>query len=295
MSPVEIAKHLNLIVFNKWSGILLLDAKCLNKKNKIYLLLAVDFLTGDTVAHLVVEAETESNYVKLVDIVEECGYEIEVIVSDGDPAIHALTQPERESFRKGTRRYPRPGIQPMAKEKARLEGIPHQWCCIHAKWDLTAKLPKLNLKKEERLHIRNLIHSVLFAKSLASAKRQIKKLNTATRNNFALHNQTTLWIDERWKMLTLHHKLRVNGRKIPRTNNTAENTISYINARLKTLRRLRSYASAVAITNLIVVNYRTKPFVKPKNKLKKRKSPLNLVTGEKRRFDWMEFVKKPDA
>ena len=290
MSPVEIARHLKIVVFNKYSGILLLDAKFLNKK--MFLLLAVDFATGDVVAHLVVEAETEENYIKLVDMVEKCGYEIKAIISDGNPAILALTQSKKEGFRKVTRRYPRPGIQARVKKKARLEDVSHQWCCIHAKWDLTMKLPKLNLKKEEKLHIQKLIHSVLFAKSLAAAKRQMKKLSKVTRNNFALHNQITLWIDERWEMLMTHHTLRINGRKIPRTNNTAENTISYINSRLKTLRRLRSYASAQKITNLIVVNYRTKPFAKPKNKLKRGKSPLNLVCGIKRKFDWMEFVKK---
>lgn len=255
------------------------------------LLLAVDYLTLDIVAHLVVSAETESNYIRLVDMVEECGYEIKAIISDGDPAILALTKPKKQVFvRKGTRRYPRPGIKPKDREKARLERVPHQWCCIHAERDLAAKLSKVS--KREKLHLRKLIHSILFAKTLASAKRQMRKLVDVTRNNPRLHEQITLWIDDRWDMLTIHHTLRVNGRKIPRTSNAIENTISYINTRLKTLRRLRSYASAKAITNLIVVNYRTKPLINTKNKLKRGRCPLTLVAGRNKEFDWMEFVKK---
>ena len=292
MSPVEIAHILGFNIANRWSGILLLDAKYLNKK--MSLLLAVDYLTLDVVAHLVVSAETEGNYIRLVDMVEECGYEIKAIISDGDPAILALTKPKKQVFvRKGTRRYPRPGIKPAVKVRARLENIPHQWCCVHAERNLATKLSKLS--KKRKLYLRKLIHSILFANTLAGAKRQMRKLVDATRNNPGLHEQITLWIDDGWDMLMLHHTLRVNGRKIPRTSNTIENTISYINTRLKTLRRLRSYASARKITNLIVVNYRTKPLVNTKNKLKRGKCPLALVTGEKRMFDWMEFVKKPDA
>ena len=93
-------------------------------------------------------------------------------------------------------------------------------------------------------------------------------------------------------MLTLHHSARVRKRKIPRSTNAVENTISYLNTHLKTLRRLRSYASARAITDLIVMNYRCKSLINTKNKLKKNKSPLTLTTGEKRKFDWVEFVKK---
>lgn len=58
MSPVEIAQHLGVVVFNKYSEILLLDGKYLNKR--LMLLVAYDFQTLDIVAHLVAEAEIES-------------------------------------------------------------------------------------------------------------------------------------------------------------------------------------------------------------------------------------------
>jgi len=264
----------------------------LNKK--VILLIAVDYLTLDIVSHLVVEAETERNYIRLVDMVEECGYKIKALVSDGHPAIFALTQAKKSGVeRKGTRRYPRPGIPPTPKPKARLEGIPHQWCVVHAERDLARHLTKL--PKGQKLHLRKLIPSVLFAKTLVGAKRQQKKLSEETKRFPKLHEQTTMWIDERWDMLTLHYSLRVNRRKIPRSTNAVENTISYLNQRLKTLRRLRSTSSATNITNLIVVNYRTKPLINTKNKLKRNKSPLSLVTGIKRKFDWMDFIKKSTA
>ncbi len=50
MTPVEIALALRLRVINKWSGILILDAKYLNRR--CLLLLAIDYGTLDIVAHL---------------------------------------------------------------------------------------------------------------------------------------------------------------------------------------------------------------------------------------------------
>lgn len=292
MSPVEITHSLNLKDYNKWSGILLLDGKYLNKR--LTLLIAVDYLTLDVVAHLVVEAETGGNYTVLVDMVEKCGYKIKALVSDGHPAILTLTQSRKPKFeRKGTRRYPRPGIPSIHRQKPRLKGISHQWCTVHAERDMAKKLT--NLPERKRIQIRKLIQSVLFAKTLAGAKRQQKKLHKVTRKFPKLHEQTTLWIEERWEMLTLHHTLRVRRRIIPRSTNAVENTISYLNQRFKTLKRLRSTRSATRITNLIVVNYRTKPLINTKNKLRRNKSPLTLVTGIKDKFDWMEFVEKSTA
>src|SRR3989344_3595377 len=89
MSPVEIAQAFGLVRKNRWSGILLVDAKYLNKRQ--LLLLAVDFVTLDIVAWLVVEAETVEQYLRLVDLVQSCGYIIRALVSDGHPAIIALT------------------------------------------------------------------------------------------------------------------------------------------------------------------------------------------------------------
>ncbi len=104
MSPVEIAVALRLQTVNRWSGILLLDAKYLNKRQ--LLLLAVDFVTLDIVAWLVVAAEIVEHYTALVDAVEACGYIIRALVSDGHPAIIALTHTPKPSFtRKGTRSY----------------------------------------------------------------------------------------------------------------------------------------------------------------------------------------------
>lgn len=184
-------------------------------------------------------------------------------------------------------------MPPALKPKARLVGIPYPWCVVHAECDLARKLTKL--PERQKLNTRKLIQSILFAKSLADAKRQQKKLHKATRKFPKIHEQTILWIDERWEMLTTHHTLRVNMRKIPRSTNTVENTISYLNSKLKTMRRLRSMSSAEAICNLIVVSYRTKPLINTKNRLRRGKPPLALVTGKKRGFDWMEFVEKSVA
>ncbi len=104
MSPVEIARFLGLTKKNRWSGILLLDGKYIRKG--CLLILAVDYVTLDIIAWIVVEAETEENYTKLVDLVEQCGYHIKALISDGHPAITSLTTPKKQFVPKGTRRYP---------------------------------------------------------------------------------------------------------------------------------------------------------------------------------------------
>jgi len=289
MNPIEISVALRLRTHNRWSGILILDAKYLNKRS--LLLLAIDYQILDIVAWLVVEAESEESYCKLVDLVEDTGYVIRAVVSDGEPAIIALTQPKKPRWLfKGTRRYPRPGIPPAKHRIPRLLGIPHQWCVIHAERELnqfTAKLPK-----EDRKSIDILVHRILFANTIRQAEKWKDILIAKTFNHPVIHKQITAMILARWKLLMAHHTVRVNGRKIPRDTNAIENVISYVNTRLKTMRRLRNSKSAVAITNLIVVNFRTKPLINTKNKLKRGKSPLELATGKKHHFDWIEFVKK---
>ncbi len=292
MNPIEIAGELRLRTHNRWSGILILDAKYLNKRS--LLLLAIDYGTLDIVAWLVCEAETEENYTRLVDLVEDTGYVICAIVSDGEPAITALTQPKKQRWLfKGTRQYPRPGIPPAKHHTPRLLGIPHQWCVIHAERELNQYTTKLS--KEEKKSIDILVHNILFAQTLKQAEKWKDHLIAETFNYPIIHRQISGMIIVRWKLLMVHHALRVNGRKIPRDTNSIENVISYVNTRLKTMRRLRSFKSAVLITNLIVINFRSKPLINTKNKLKRGKSPLELITGKKHHFDWMDFIKKSTA
>lgn len=290
MSPVEIAGVLRLRTSNRWSGILLLDGKYLNRRQ--LLLLAVDFVTLDIVAWMVVEAETGETYTQLVDMVESCGYIIRALISDGHPAIIALThQSKPYVIRKGTRPYPRPGI-PMGKSQKppRLAHIPHQWCVVHAMRDIDRYL--LKIPEKERLSLRSLVHDMLLAKTISKATRLKRKLEETTALAPLQARRVMAWIHAHWNMLTIHHTVRIGRRRIPRSTNAIENTISYVNTRLKTMRRLRTPASASAICSLIVVNYRTKCFRNPKNTYHRGKSPLALATGKKQTFDWMKFVKK---
>jgi hypothetical protein len=288
MSPIEISDAFRFRTHNRWSGILLLDGKYLNKRQM--LLLAIDYVTLDIVAWSVCEAETGGNYVALVDVVLACGYTIKALVSDGHPALFFLTQPPKQIYeRKGTRGYPRPGIVPAVPKIPRLIGVIHQWCVVHAERELkqfTAKLPK-----EERELFNGLIHQILFADTLSRAQKYHKKLLEITALQSGLYLSISTWISLRWKFLMAHHTERAGRRKIPRSSNTAENVISYVNVRLKTMRRLRTPTSSQAITNLIVVNYRTKPLSNSGNKLKRGKSPLELVSGKKGKLDWIQFIK----
>lgn len=286
---MEMSGALRLRTANKWSGILILDAKYLNKRS--LLLLAIDYDTLDIVAWLVCEGETEENYRKLIEMVKLCGYVIYAVVSDGEPAIIALTKPKQlAGYRKWTRRYPRPGIPPAPIMAPPLLGIPHQWCVVHAERELKHYINKL--PSEERKRIEPLIHQMLFARTVKQAEKRRQDLLKTIYAYPRIQRTFTIFLVTRWELLTAHFSVRVNRRKIPRSTNSIENIISYVNTRLKTMRRLRSSTSAVAITNLIVVNFRSKPLINTKNKLKRGKSPLELVTEKKRRFDWMDFIKK---
>lgn len=292
MTPVEISGALSLRTYNKWSGILILDAKYLNRRR--LLLLAIDYGTLDIVAQLVCESESEENYIKLIDLVEATGYVIRAVVSDGEPGIIALTQPKKPRvFFKGTRRYPRPGILPASSLFPLLSGIPHQWCVVHAERELKHYIAKL--AKEERKNIEPLIHKTLFAKTIKQAKKERGRLLAAVYNHPKIYKTFNVFLVSRWELLIAHFTVRIKRRKIPRSTNSIENVISYVNTRLKTMRRLRTTKSATAITNLIVVNFRSKPLINTKNKLKRGKSPLELVSGKKHHFEWMEFIKKPTA
>ena len=263
-----------------------MDGKYLNRQS--VLLLAIDYDTMDVVTHLTATEETKENYTALVSSVKDCGYVIGAVVSDGCPGILALTQPRSLPPLKGTRRYPRPGITPGISRQPLLFGVPHQLCVVHMQRDVEASTRKFTKEERQRLH--NLTKEILFAPTLKQAEKAKERLILEAYQN---HKYTPVvkMIVRRWPLLTAHFTIRVKRRKIPRDTNTAENTISYLNSRLKTMRRIRSHSSAQAISNLIVVNYRTKPLINTKNKLKRGKGPLALAMGKNKKLDWMRFIK----
>lgn len=290
MNPMEMSGALRFRTTNRWSGTLLLDGKYLNKKQ--VLLLAIDYGTLDIVAWLVTEQESGESYSVLVDMVRACGYTIRAMVSDGEPGLLALTQPTKQyAYRKRYPVYHRAGHPVAEPHHPILEGIPHQWCVVHAQRELERRL-RLTTNKENREILMPVIHDILFARTIHQAERAKNRLSDLTFSTPLVYQRITLWIVKRWPLLMTHFSVRVHKRKIPRSSNAVENIISYVNTRLKTMRRLRTTASAVPITNLIVVNYRSKCFTNPKNTYHRGKSPLALVTGTKQKFDWMQFIKK---
>lgn len=160
MSPTEIAEYLHLREQSKWNGILLLDGKYLS--SHMVLLLAVDYRTQDIVSWTVAENESQDNYKKLITDVQSCGYIIKALISDGGTGIRALTQKRKPTFTCiGSRRYPRPGVPPAKQQTVFLEGIPHQWCIVHAQRELL-KYVRIKAKKEEREKLTLLVNQILF-------------------------------------------------------------------------------------------------------------------------------------
>jgi len=292
-TPKQVSVALRFRTHNRWGGILLLDGKYLNRN--LVLLLAVDCLTLDIVSWLVAQRETVAGYIRLVDSVEACGYVIGALISDGHPAIASLTrEPKLILIRKYTRTYPRPGVAPaQPAQRPRLDGVPHQLCLVHAERDLASLVSKL--PKKSRKILLSLSHQVLYAKNLKQALKRRRKLATVSALLPPAYHDCSLWISDHWEALTAHHLTRVGGKRVPGTSNEGENIISYLNARLKTIKRLRNLKSAANITNLIIMNYRFKPLENSKNKLKRNKTPLELVIGKKLTSTWTDFINKSTA
>jgi hypothetical protein len=291
-TPEQVSGALRLRTHNHWSGILLLDGKYLNKN--LVLLLAVDYLTLDIVSWLVTYQETMAGYTRVIDSVEACGYVIKVLVSDGHSAITSLTRETKPTIKyKYSRTYPRPGITPTKPKRPRLFGVSHQLCLAHAERDLVSLVSKLP-KRDQKLLLYH-CRRVLYAKNLKQAQKRQSMFASYSASLPSSHQLASLWIFNHWETLATHHLVRVRGRRIPKTSNTVENIISYLTARLKTVKRLRSLKSAVNITSLIVMNYRFKPLENTKNKLKKSKTPLELVIGQKLTLDWTDFINKSTA
>jgi hypothetical protein len=291
MSPVEIAEYLHLREQNKWSGILLLDGKYLN--SHMVLLLAVDYRTQDIVSWRIAENESQDNYKKLITDVQNCGYIIKALISDGGTGIRALTQKRKPSFiRIGSRPYPRPGVSPAKEHTVFLPNIPHQWCVVHAQRELL-KYVRTKAKKEEREILTVLINQILFSSTLAQAEKAKEHLNTYGYINYSEAAQRlTKIISSYWKLLTVHYTARVGRYKIPPTTNVIENIISNLNTRLKTMKKIKTHGSAEAICRLIVLKYRLKPLTDSQNKLKRNKSPLELSIKKKNKLNWYSFIKK---
>lgn len=300
-SGKDIAQELGLTSKNNWSGVLWLDAKVLRRRTKgnpsLVLLLAVDVGTLDVVSWMVCNAETSEDYETLIGEVEKCGYKIKVVVSDGEPAILALTRlPKEPEPPKNIERYPRPGTK-VARRKPKLPclaGIPHQYCVVHAKRDAEKKLA--SLPKAHKARLLSLICDFLFAKTKRDSKRAWKRL---------LRNLDYAEVNERRvgqflclykKELTTH--LRLQGRCLPlivSSTNGIENVISYLNSKLKLTRKFKTKHGAIAIANLIVVNFRCKVLFDAKDSKKKGKSPLELAGGKIKGLDWLTFSQKSTA
>lgn len=290
-SPAEVATSLGLVHTNRWSGMLYLDGKWLTRR--AVLLLAVDARTLDIVAWRWAEDETEEEYTKLIDQVEACGYQVKVVVSDGEPAILSLTQPKKTRVRLGTQRYPRPGIPPVIPKRARLSGVPHQWCVVHAFRE--GRMILTGVAKPRKEFLLGLLAKVLFTKTPGGAYRAKKRFIREIVFRYPPEMQLAGFLLGHWNLLTTHHRVRVGGHKIPRDSNGVESVISFINARLKTTRGLKTPGTTSAICSLIILNYRFKPLDGAQKGWRWKKAPLSLAGAKIRGLDWLQFSQKPTS
>jgi len=309
-----------------WSHILLLDAKIvkglidvIDWRGKIKrirrnwaLLLARDFKTHDIIAFRLANGETTAAYTQLIKEVRKCGYVIWVVISDDCPAIGSLF--EIKQIRKpikGNRPYPRPAFPKRSKKLRRtkkgiLHGIPHQLCTIHFKRGLERILKPRRTKIIGNKFLFEDCKKLLFVKTYKQAKKVLARIIIkAAKGNYASKTQTEAISSllKNFGKLTCHLRIKEGRLKlpdgktktIPSTTNPLENNISYLEARLKTMKRFKSRKSALNTLRLIILNFRFKPLKEAKNKKQRGKSPLDLSIKQKLNFDWLKFSQKTTA
>lgn len=235
-------------------------------------------------AHLPDQRETKLGYGKLIGLVQASGYRIHALVSDGEPAILALTQGRTEK-RKLSRIYPRPSVDRrlinLGWQSPLLKGVPHQLCCVHVLREVDRTLKYPSTRDEHHRRLRKLLRRLLFAptlKSLAFRKKQLRRWRIQDGQEKQALNKVLRNLPLTSTYLRLRERKDQGERLyLPRSSNGLENGISRIEERLKTMRGFKTLKTAQLTLKLIILNLR---FGKMKNSKKRRKngrSPLTLA------------------
>ena len=309
-SDEEVAAELRLKERNKWSGILLLDGKVIKThEGNFSLLLAFDFGTSDLISSVFGRYESEEALGKLVRQVKSCGYEIKFLVTDARQAMVNLTQLKacpRPFVLKGSRHYPRPFYgKPMevfdpGYSKPLLFGVPHQLCVVHLLRDVDKVLKYPRTTDGERKKLRNILYRILLSRRYPSHLAGVRKLKERFPLTGKEHLRTADIVLSRLSMITTHFRFRKDNpafkrKKIPNSTNPMENIISYLNQRLKTIRKFKTMESARRVVRLIIFKYRFRKLNGAKNVKRRKKSPLERAGAKIRGLNYLTFIQKSTA
>lgn len=262
LTPVEVSAALS----PTWGGYLGVDGKAIFVSGQERcLLVGVDQVTQDVIHALVVEAETEDAFERLVrEAVTVAHYPLKGLVSDASPpflAAHANY-------------FPR---------------VPLQLCRIHASRRLDFDIPKAKHSPDAsvRAELKERVRAVLFASDDAEARRRLRTL-LADRNRYAgLGRRDTLGALARsFELYMTHH--RVNG--LPADANITENVIKQLGKKLRLMEGFATMDSAERFCRLLIGSYRFKRFTDSCRRDDNGKSPLELAGIDLAGVDWLRFL-----
>jgi hypothetical protein len=317
ISPTQLSKMVNEVAERskgslqikeeyqpKWEGYLSIDDKWINKKGKKYLSLIATDNSGDMVHNEMFEEETQSNYDSFINfVINRIGYKAKSITTDFDPMIESSI------------------LRIVGK------GIPHQKCIWHGKeiiekmiemkktankyryfkkmekeireglldkkqsrerWEHKLKEIEIELKEiEEEYKVLRLmlteIESMLYDTSRESSDAKFRIIKRKYKNRFP---EVIKFLNKNYENMVMHQR----DKKIPKTNNMAENRNKQIERRLKTIESFQYFRTACNYLNLLCNYLRFKPYTdcKGKNKYRNRKSPLELCRAIIVNRDWLK-------
>jgi len=261
-----IAAHLK----PKWSGILSVDGKYirtfdwsaeyfrLTKRerrfaHKTVLLAGIDVLTKDIPYSRLGEEETMIDLVMFFQGLKEVGYDLRVLVSDGNPDI------ERSA------------------RKIYGNGFKHQLCHKHFLDTLRIySKDEIDAKREDTDHLIGLIRRALQRKHRVEFWGRTEIQTKIIRYYEKNYDKLSAWA-------------KIPG--VPKTNNHIENLFRQFNLRLKTVNLFQSYQSAEKYLNALVLARRFTKFecCRNGNKMQNGKAPLEIAGCDIKDLDYLSL------
>jgi transposase-like protein len=262
-TPVEVSAELRP---PSWGGFLGVDGKAIYVRGEERCLLSgVDQATHDVVHALVLQAESEDGFERLVrEAVTEAGYPLKGLVMDAAP----------------------PFLAAHANSFARLA---LQLCRIHASRRLDFDIPKAKNSPDAplRAELKDRVRTVLFAPDEATARGLLGALLQDRARYEGLGRRDTLGaLEKRFDLYMTHHQ--VEG--MPADANITENVIKQLGKKLRLMEGFATLESAERFTRLLVGCYRFKRFTDSCRRKDNGKSPLQLAGVDTEGTDWLRFL-----
>lgn len=261
MTPLEMSAALA----PHWGGFLGVDGKAVFVKGVEHaLLVAVDQTTQDVVHALLVQAETEQAFYRLVrEAVVLAGYPLKGLVTDASPRF-------------------------VAAHANYLAKLPLQLCRIHFSRNLDYDIAKAKRSPDAalRAELKQRIRAVLFADTYQEAARLWPTLLDDAAHYQGLSRYDTLGsLRDRFQLYMTHH--RIPG--LPADANITENVITQLGKKLRLIEGFQTVDSAERFIRLLVGCYRFKRFTDSDNG-HNGKCPLEIAGIDLTGIDWLGYL-----